>query len=100
MLFAVVFTDDRKRLNVRHDRMKDHLAFLKRNKKSILAAGSLRLRPDGPAGGALWIVAAKDISRVKALIARDPFSVHRLRKRVAIRYWSTAMMSAHDVAER
>jgi uncharacterized protein YciI len=91
MLFAVVFKDDRKRLRVRDERMKEHLAFLRRNGKAILAAGSLRLKPDGPAGGGLWIVEADDIRKVKALIARDPFSKHGLRQWSAIRYWSKAV---------
>ncbi|MDX2225136.1 MAG: YciI family protein [Rhodospirillaceae bacterium] len=90
MLFAVLFTDDPRKLHIRLGWMKRHLAFLKRYRKEILVAGSLRDRPQDSPKGALWIVEAECVDRVKELIARDPFSRHGLRKRVTVRHWNKA----------
>ena len=87
ILYTVLFEDDDRHADKRPAHMEAHLAFLKRNAKSVLAAGPL-LESKGrkPAGG-LWLVTADTAEEVEALVKADPFWPTGLRKSVRILEW-------------
>lgn len=91
MLFAIRFHDHPARLDVRRRELQAHIDWVDRHKDVILVAGSLRLDPAQDPVGGLWVVEAGSRKEVEDLIATDPFSVHGLREKVEIFFWSKAL---------
>ena len=90
MLFAVRFHDQRDCAEVRRQHLQAHIDWLDEHKDSVLIGGSLRNEPsENPVGG-LWLVEATDKNAVEVLIQSDPFSIHGLRERHEIFFWSKA----------
>ncbi len=87
MLFIASFEDDPAALQVRNAHAQSHMAFLEAHTDQIVAAGPLRVEPDGAPVGAMWIVEAPDRDTVEALIVKDPFWVNGLRKSRSILQW-------------
>ncbi len=87
MRFAVKFTDNEEHADKRELFMKDHLAFLARNKGTVLAAGPLSDAPSGRGEGGLWIVEADNLAAVQALVEEDPFYPTGLRREIRILSW-------------
>ncbi|MBC8037561.1 MAG: hypothetical protein H7X89_10140 [Rhizobiales bacterium] len=86
-LYAVLFEDDDRHADKRPAHMEAHLAFLKKNAKSIVSAGPLMdAKQRTPAGG-LWLVTADTAEQVDALVKADPFWPTGLRKSVRILEW-------------
>lgn len=90
MLFAVRFTDNADRVAVRQTFMAAHLDWLDRHESVVKAAGSLRVAPDQPPVGGLWLVDAESVEEVESLLRTDPFWIEGLRADYEIRYWSKA----------
>jgi uncharacterized protein YciI len=90
MLFVVRFTDHPERLAVRQAQLPAHLAWLEDHRDTVLVGGSLRVEPNAPAEGGLWVVEAPDKASVEALLVTDPFWLHGLRSRYEILHWSKA----------
>ena len=90
MLFAVQFHDRVDRAQVRRQHLRAHIDWLDEHKELVLVGGSLRKAPgENPVGG-LWLVEAPDKTAVEELIQSDPFSIHGLRERHEIFFWSKA----------
>jgi uncharacterized protein YciI len=90
MLFAVRFHDRRDRREVRRQQLQAHIDWLDEHKELVLIGGSLRKDPgENPVGG-LWLVEAPDKNAVEVLIQSDPFTIHGLRERHEIFFWSKA----------
>jgi uncharacterized protein YciI len=88
MLYVLFFEDDDTHADKRAQYMTEHLAFLVRNAKCILAAGPLKdAHKSDPAGG-LWLIEANDLSKVETLIKEDPFWPTGLRKSIKILEWT------------
>ena len=87
MRFAVRFIDNEEHADKRRLFMKDHLAFLDRNKDAVLAAGPLTDAESGQGEGGLWIVEADSPAAVQDLVEEDPFYPTGLRKEVQILSW-------------
>ncbi len=87
MLFAVLFSDDPARADVRQKLMPDHLAFLEAHGSAISSAGPLTDMFDGSAAGGLWLVEAASAEEVRALCERDPFWPTGLRADVRVLSW-------------
>ena len=99
MLFAVIFTDSPNAapdLRARH--MKDHLAFLEANAKTIKAAGPLT-DPDGKGRDGLWLVDAEGTETVERLIREDPFWPRGLRDGYAILPWRQVFANANRLID-
>ncbi len=88
MLFAVLFTDNEDRGEVRQRLMASHLAFLERHRQAIRAAGPLRNPASGDVRGGLWLVEASDEKAVGRLCEEDPFWPTGLRKEVRVLAWA------------
>ncbi|MGC3939571.1 YciI family protein [Roseobacter sp. EG26] len=73
--------------NLRNTHMQEHLAFLERHADVIEAAGPLN-DPAGKGRDGLWIVEAKEESRVEELIRMDPFWPTGLRASFSILPWT------------
>jgi len=86
-LYAVLFEDDDRHADKRPAHMEAHLAFLKQNTKSVLAAGPLADSKDRKPAGGMWLVAADTVEQVDALVKADPFWPTGLRKSVRILEW-------------
>jgi len=87
MLYAVLFTDQPNRLNVRSRLMPQHLEFLEHHRERIRAAGPLvHASANEPAGG-LWLVDANDDGEVVELVHADPFWPTGLRQTVRVLEW-------------
>lgn len=90
MLFAVRFHDQMDCAEVRLQHLQAHIDWLDEHKELVLIGGSLRKEPgENPVGG-LWLVEAPDKNAVEVLIQSDPFSIHGLRERHEIFFWSRA----------
>lgn len=87
MRFAVMFIDNEEHADKRSLFMKDHLAFLDKNKISVLAAGPLTDAKSDDGVGGLWIVEAESVAVVQALVEEDPFYPTGLRKEIQIMNW-------------
>lgn len=90
MLFMVRFVDNPDALAIRQQYLPAHLAWLDQHQKTVLVGGSLRVEPNGPGVGGLWIVEAESRAAIEALLDTDPFWVHGLRQSVEILHWSKA----------
>lgn len=90
MLYTVQFYDKHDQLPVRQQYMQAHLDWLDENEDVVLIAGSLRVNPEAPPRGAMWIVEAPNQETVEALLKTDPFWIHGLRLRYEILHWSKA----------
>ena len=90
MIYAVLFEDEDTRADMRLKHMPEHLAFLERHAREIVAASPLMdATNDTPAaGGRLWIVNASTPRGVRSLIEADPFWPTGLRKSVRILEWT------------
>jgi uncharacterized protein YciI len=86
MLYAVLFTDNAERADVRPRLMPAHLEFLQRHRREVRAAGPL-LDRDGKAAGGLWLVDAEGPDAVMALVQADPFWPTGLRQDVRVLEW-------------
>ena len=87
MRFAVHFIDNDEERAKREEFMAEHLRFLERNSRCILAAGPLIDAKTGVGVGGQWIVEAADASEVEHLVTSDPFYDTGLRKEVRIFEW-------------
>ena len=90
MLFAVRFHDQRDCAEVRRQQSQAHIDWLDEHKELVLIGGSLRNEPEESPVGGLWLVEAPDKNAVEVLIQSDPFSIHGLRERHEIFFWSKA----------
>ncbi|HUR42748.1 MAG TPA: YciI family protein [Aestuariivirga sp.] len=86
-IYAVLFEDDDRHADKRPTHMEAHLAFLKKNANSVLAAGPLTDSGDRKPAGGLWLVTADTAEQVAALVRADPFWPTGLRKSVRILEW-------------
>ena len=87
MRFIVQFTDNEDFAHKRQEHMKDHLAFLGRNKETVLSAGPLFDLISGAGAGGLWVVEAKHEAAVQSLVEEDPFYPTGLRQDIRILQW-------------
>lgn len=90
MLFLVRFTDQPNSSGLRKEKLKEHLAWLKKHKDQIPAAGSLREDDDSAPVGGCWVVEAETKEAVDSLIQTDPFCMAGLREKIEILHWSLA----------
>lgn len=90
MLFTIRFTDDPTAFNVRKEYLNPHLAWLKKKREVVKAAGSLREKNRDQPVGALWVVEAETEQDVLSIFSDDPFWVNGLRASVEILSWSLA----------
>ena len=86
-LYAVLFEDDDRHADKRPTHMAAHLAFLKQNAKSVLAAGPLTDSKERKPAGGMWLVTADTVEQVDAIVKSDPFWPTGLRKSVRILEW-------------
>ncbi len=86
-LYMVLFEDDDRHADQRPVHMDAHLAFLKQNAKSVLAAGPLTDSKDRKPAGGMWLVTADTAEQVDALVKADPFWPTGLRKSVRFLEW-------------
>jgi uncharacterized protein YciI len=87
MIYVVLLTDDPAYADERRRLMPAHLDFLESQKMCIRAAGPLRDRDGGGAGG-LWIVEAQNADAVEELCRADPFWPTGLRRSVQVLQWT------------
>ncbi len=88
MIYAVLFTDNPDRADMRQRLMPDHLDFLERSQPAIRAAGPLRDPASGEGAGGLWLVEASSADAVRDLYERDPFWPAGLRSGVRVLEWT------------
>jgi uncharacterized protein YciI len=100
MLYAVLFTDQPNRQDVRRRLMPQHLDFLERHRDRIRAAGPLvHARDKAPAGG-LWLVDADHEDKVVELVHADPFWPAGLRESVRVLEWRRVFADGRRLAGR
>lgn len=87
MLFMIRFSDDREKLNLRHEHHRAHQEFVERHKTQILSAGSLHADADSSPSGALWIVDVASRSDAEALYRSDPYWLAGLRRSADVMLW-------------
>lgn len=90
MLFAVIFTDQPGKGEVRAQRLGEHIQWLENNKNVIPIGGSLRHELGQVPKGGLWIADAQSKSQLEDLLKTDPFYVAGLRQSYEILHWSKA----------
>ena len=90
MLFVIRFNDRPDSQRIRRQWLAAHIDWLDARRDSILVAGSLRISPDDPPLGALWIVEAGDKAAAEALFQSDPFLQNGMRESFEILHWSKA----------
>lgn len=90
MLFIAHYVDDPDKLHVRDKYTDDHMEYLMANTDHIVAAGPLRKDLGAPPVGAVWIVEADDVTSAEAVLDRDPFWIHGLRRSRSILHWYRA----------
>ena len=88
MIFAILFTDNDEKADMRQHHMKEHLAFLDQHKSQVQAAGPLTDASDGTAAGGLWLVQCDTVEDARKLVETDPFWPTGLRKSVRILQWN------------
>lgn len=93
MLFAVIFTDNPGKGEVRSQNLDAHLKWLEINKEVIPIGGSLRKELGEVPKGGLWIAEAESKGQLDALLKTDPFYTAGLRQEYEILYWSKANVS-------
>lgn len=71
--WVVMFDDTPGMLEHRKQYGTDHIEYLKDHADEILVGGGLRITPDTPFVGGLWIVDATDYDRVVSLVLNDPY---------------------------
>jgi uncharacterized protein YciI len=98
MLYAVLFTDDPDRAEVRGQLMPAHLGFLEQNRARIRAAGPLLEADESGGAGGLWLVDADSAAAVTDLIQADPFWPTGLRKTVRILRWAQVFADGRRLA--
>ena len=79
MLFILRFTDRPDSLRIREKHYSAHIAWLDAHADSVLVAGVMKEKADGPNVAALWIVTAASSEAVLALSDSDPFWTNGLR---------------------
>ena len=90
MLFAVIFTDQSAKGEVRAQHLHEHIEWLETNKNVIPIGGSLRQELGQVPKGGLWIADAQSKSQLEDLLKTDPFYVAGLRQSYEILHWSKA----------
>jgi uncharacterized protein YciI len=99
MLYAVLFTDNADRADIRQRLMPEHLDFLEQHEEHIRAAGPL-LETEGSGAGGLWLVQADGPQAVMNLVQADPFWPMGLRKTVRILRWAQVFAEGRRTAGR
>jgi hypothetical protein len=99
MLYAVLFTDNAHRADVRQRLMTEHLDFLEQNRAQVRAAGPL-LEDDGNGAGGLWLVDAASREAVMELVHADPFWPTGLRNTVHVIQWAQVFAEGRRVSLR
>ncbi|MCJ2061586.1 YciI family protein [Methylobacterium sp. J-088] len=96
MPFIIETFDKPGSLEIRRAHRAEHLAYLDRIKKSLLACGA-KLNDDGSdAGGGLYVVDVETRAEAEALIQADPFHTAGLFDRVAIKRWRKAYLDGRS----
>jgi uncharacterized protein len=90
MLFIIRFTNNPDRVGLVGQLYPAHVEWLKERESAILVPGAIRVEPDAPPVGGLWIVRAESKAEVEELFRTDPFWVNGLRQGYEILYWSKA----------
>ncbi|MFZ6690084.1 YciI family protein [Undibacterium sp. SXout11W] len=90
MLFAVLFTDQPGKANVRLENLSAHIEWLEINKRIIPIGGSLREELGQVPKGGLWIAEADSKNQIEELLKTDPFYIAGLRQSYDILHWSKA----------
>lgn len=90
MLFAVIFTDQPGKGDVRAQHLREHIQWLETNKNVIPIGGSLRQELGQAPKGGLWIADAQSKSQLEDLLKTDPFYIAGLRQSYEILHWSKA----------
>ncbi|MFZ6862148.1 YciI family protein [Undibacterium sp. Ji67W] len=90
MLFAVIFTDQPGKANVRLENLSAHIEWLEINKHIIPIGGSLREELGQVPKGGLWIAEANSKNQIEELLKTDPFYIAGLRQSYDILHWSKA----------
>ncbi|MBL4907673.1 MAG: hypothetical protein JKX94_09510 [Sneathiella sp.] len=87
--WAVIFEDTPGMLEIRKQKLEQHLVWLAEHSERILIAGGLRITPDAPFTGGLWIVDAAEYDDVVALVLEDPFYAP-LHRKFTVHAWNKA----------
>ena len=90
MLFILKFTNNPERLGLVPGLYPAHVEWLKERTDKILVPGAIRIDPNAPPVGGLWIVNAENKAEVEDLFKTDPFWVNDLRLGYEIYYWGKA----------
>ena len=90
MLFILRFTNNPEKVHLVSQYYPAHVEWLKERESMILVPGAIRMDPEAPPVGGLWIVRAESKAEVEALFLTDPFWVNGLRQGYEILYWSKA----------
>ena len=90
MRWIAIFDDSPAMPEVRRKYEAEHFAYLRANQRDILIAGPLRVGPDSPFAGSMWILADMNREQVVALIGKDPYYIHTGRG-YTLRQWGKAL---------
>lgn len=92
MPFMIETFDDPDRAEVRQERYREHVDFLRRHADLLLACGA-KLSDDGArADGGLYLISVESREEAEAFLRDDPFARGGLFRDVQVRRWRKAFL--------
>lgn len=90
MRYVAIFFDDLQPKDVDPEVSRAHFDYLAEHRTRITDAGGLRLSPEDPFCGSLWVIEAENLADAQALADGDPFCTAGLRPDYRVLQWNKA----------
>lgn len=90
MRFVAIFFDDVQPRDIDPALTRAHFDYLAQHRDHITEAGGLRLGPEAPFCGSLWVIEAETLAEARALADGDPYCTAGLRPDIRVLQWNRA----------
>lgn len=96
MRFIALFLDDIQPSEITPELTKAHFDYLSRHTEQITDAGGLRVDPENPFCGSLWVIEAASTEEAQALADADPYCEAGLRPDYRVLQWNKAPLATRS----